>query len=278
MSRRPFWACPEYERHGDVVCAECLCLYGARSHLPQARDTLPPRVTFGQGWFSVDATHWFEASNATLFPSRDGRRLLAQAACGGICEVTIAWAPRPGNECRKCLRALRRATSETPGERADSSGPTGAPPGRLRRLYRGWTKPHELDRVRRDRTSGTDFTDCPYTALSYATGPKGTVLVLDVPEGAPRVSEELWLNSSAKRFMIWVASTSSSSRSSRQRICEPRFARRVSSRHRMSTRRMSCEGTSRIGGGRWCSIEVVGAVAASHRTSPLLRQCPRPQR
>jgi hypothetical protein len=160
-------------------------------------------VTFGQGWFSVGATHWFEASDATLFPSRDGQRLLAQAACGGICEVTIAWAPRSGNECRKCLRALGRVVSQMPGKRPDSRGITGASPEEIRRLYRGLTKPYDPDRVRLDRASGTDFTDCPYTALGYATGPTGTVLVLDVPVGAPRVSEELWLNSSAKRFMIW---------------------------------------------------------------------------
>jgi hypothetical protein len=160
-------------------------------------------VTFGQGWFSVGATHWFEASDATLFPSRDGQRLLAQAACGGICEVTIAWAPCPGSECQKCLRALRKVMSQMKDKRADESGLTGASPGELRRLYRGLKKPYDPDRGRRDRASGTDFTDCPYTALSYATGPKGTVLVLDVPEGAPRVSEELWLNPNAKRFMIW---------------------------------------------------------------------------
>jgi hypothetical protein len=117
-------------------------------------------VTFGRGWFSVSATHWFEASDATLFPSRDGQRLLAQAACGGICEVTIAWAPRLGDECRKCLRTLCKVMSQKPGKRADSSGPTGASPGEFRRLYRGVTKPYDPDRVRRDRASGTDFTDC----------------------------------------------------------------------------------------------------------------------
>ena len=29
------------------------------------------------------------------------------------------------------------------------------------------------------------------------------MLVLDVPVGGPRVREELWLGTSAKRFMIW---------------------------------------------------------------------------
>ncbi|WP_437899261.1 hypothetical protein [Sorangium sp. So ce124] len=115
MSRRPSWACPAYERHGDAICPECLRLYGDRCQLPEARAPLPPRMSFGQGWFSVGATHWFEASDATLFPSRDGQRLLAQAACGGICDVTIAWAPRPGDECRKCLHALRKLRRQMSG-------------------------------------------------------------------------------------------------------------------------------------------------------------------
>jgi hypothetical protein len=73
------------------------------------------------------------------------------------------------------------------------------------RLYRGLTRAYDPARVRVQRTSGTDFTDCPFTALQYATGRKGVVLVLDVPLGLPRVSEELWLFSGAKRFMIWGA-------------------------------------------------------------------------
>ncbi len=53
------------------------------------------------------------------------------------------------------------------------------------------------------RDGGTDFTDCPFTALAYATGRKGTVLVLDVPDDHRRLREELWLHKTANRFMIW---------------------------------------------------------------------------
>jgi hypothetical protein len=71
------------------------------------------------------------------------------------------------------------------------------------RLYRGLTRPYAPARVQRG--SGTDFTDCPFMALRYAASPKGVVLVLDAPDGSPRVREELWLVTSAKRFMIWGA-------------------------------------------------------------------------
>ena len=71
------------------------------------------------------------------------------------------------------------------------------------RLYRGLTRSYAAARVQ--RASGTDFTDCPFTALRYAASPKGVVLVLDAPRGSPRVREELWLDTSAKRFMIWGA-------------------------------------------------------------------------
>jgi hypothetical protein len=71
------------------------------------------------------------------------------------------------------------------------------------RLYRGLTRPYAPVRVQ--RATGTDFTDCPFTALRYAASPKGVVLVLDAPAGSPRVREELWLVTSAKRFMIWGA-------------------------------------------------------------------------
>ena len=33
MSRRPYWACPEYEQHGNAVCAECLRRFGDLCHL-----------------------------------------------------------------------------------------------------------------------------------------------------------------------------------------------------------------------------------------------------
>lgn len=71
------------------------------------------------------------------------------------------------------------------------------------RLYRGLTRQYDPARVQ--RAAGTNFTDCPFTALRYAASRKGVVLVLDVPLGGPRVREELWLGTSAKRFMIWGA-------------------------------------------------------------------------
>lgn len=55
-----------------------------------------------------DAADWFAAYDATVFPSRVGKRLLAVAVCGSICEVTLASAPQAGRECEKCLDALRK--------------------------------------------------------------------------------------------------------------------------------------------------------------------------
>jgi hypothetical protein len=109
MSRRtPTWACGDFEHHqSDHLCAACLTNF-----LAQGRDAddvcLPPRVQFGRGWFSVGATHWFGATDEMTFPSRDGRRLLAQTVCGTICDVTLAYAPRVGRECRKCVSVLRK--------------------------------------------------------------------------------------------------------------------------------------------------------------------------
>jgi hypothetical protein len=77
-----------------------------------------------------------------------------------------------------------------------------APPQRLR-LYRGLTRPYDPARVR--GAAGTDFTDCPFTALRYAAGSKGVVLVLEAPLGPRRVTEELWLDSGARRYMVWGA-------------------------------------------------------------------------
>ncbi|MBN2193310.1 MAG: hypothetical protein JW751_10885, partial [Polyangiaceae bacterium] len=47
-----------------------------------------------------------------------------------------------------------------------------------RLLYRGLTLPYDANHASRCG-DGTDFTDCPYTALLYAKGPKGVVLVVD---------------------------------------------------------------------------------------------------
>ena len=104
----------------------------------------------------------------------------------------------PGEPSGTILAAMAE-TTDTAGD------PTSMVPAKLLRLYRGLTRPYDAVRVPRGRTSGTDFTDCPFTALRYAASPKGVVLVLEVPLGLPRVSEELWLVSDAKRFMVWGA-------------------------------------------------------------------------
>ena len=75
----------------------------------------------------------------------------------------------------------------------------------ITRLFRGLKRPYDSALTGTDRTSNTDFTDCPFTALRYATGARGVVLVVDVAKGAARFSEELWLDRGAKRFMIWGA-------------------------------------------------------------------------
>lgn len=110
MYRRvPAWACQKFPEHGEyAICEACQENFRADGGKTQYSD-MPPRAKFGRGWFSVGATHWFDATEATVFPARDGRRVLAQAFCGGICEVTMAWAPQAERACVKCLRALRKA-------------------------------------------------------------------------------------------------------------------------------------------------------------------------
>ena len=72
------------------------------------------------------------------------------------------------------------------------------------RLYRGLKGPYRATAVPADRLNGTDFTDCPYAALSYAATTRGVVVVLDVPsDGEFSVSEELWPDREAKRLMVW---------------------------------------------------------------------------
>ncbi len=77
------------------------------------------------------------------------------------------------------------------------------------RLYRGLKQPYKPEKCAA-RVSApaqlqeTDLTDCPYTALLYAHGPHGLVLVVDVGSDDPvRVSEELWFGPKAKRLMFW---------------------------------------------------------------------------
>ena len=74
------------------------------------------------------------------------------------------------------------------------------------RLYRGLKEPHDPLRVVPRLGTGTDFTDCPYTALQYATGRKGVMLVLDVLPEDRRLTEELFgFNETPRRFMLWRA-------------------------------------------------------------------------
>lgn len=78
------------------------------------------------------------------------------------------------------------------------------------RLYRGMKKAYDPSKVSTSKfADGTDFTDCPATALRYAQGSRGVVLVLDVPDEAMEpgggVTEELWTMTGhgPKRFMVW---------------------------------------------------------------------------
>lgn len=73
------------------------------------------------------------------------------------------------------------------------------------RLYRGLKKPYSKREL--GRLDGTDFTDCAYVALQFARGPKGVLLVLDIPDDVDpltlRVTEELWPDSRTRRLMVW---------------------------------------------------------------------------
>ena len=72
------------------------------------------------------------------------------------------------------------------------------------RLYRGLDRPYRPAKVVPNHGTfvATDFTDCIFTALQYARGRRGVVLVLDVPAGA-KVSEEDWPSKRARRMMVW---------------------------------------------------------------------------
>ncbi len=76
------------------------------------------------------------------------------------------------------------------------------------RLYRGLKNPYRSELVNRTRHAGTDFTDCPATALLYARSSRGVLLAVDVDidddQAVPaRVTKELWLDKSSSRFMLW---------------------------------------------------------------------------
>jgi hypothetical protein len=74
------------------------------------------------------------------------------------------------------------------------------------RLYRGMTQPYRAEQIDREKLlMGTDFTDCPLTALHYARGRNGVLVVVDIPEEAKiRVSEALWSldDSGPKRYLL----------------------------------------------------------------------------
>jgi hypothetical protein len=76
------------------------------------------------------------------------------------------------------------------------------------RLYRGLRNPYRPELVDASRLSGTDFTDCPATALLYARSSRGVVVVLDIGTHddefhSRRVTKELWLDRHSQRFMMW---------------------------------------------------------------------------
>lgn len=77
------------------------------------------------------------------------------------------------------------------------------------RLYRGLKRPYRRALVAPppgEFLVGTNFTDCAFTALRYADGPRGVVLVVDAPEDGPlRVSEEFWGldGRGPRRLMVW---------------------------------------------------------------------------
>ena len=108
LKRIPRWACSKFTEHGqDFVCVDCLTIFKEQGSTTTGFD-MAPRVHFGRGWHGIGASHWFSATDDAVFPSKDGRRLLAAAICGAICEVTMAWAPRAESECTKCLAAIRK--------------------------------------------------------------------------------------------------------------------------------------------------------------------------
>jgi hypothetical protein len=77
------------------------------------------------------------------------------------------------------------------------------------RLYRGLKNPYRPELVVTSRlASGTDFTDCPATALLYAQSSRGALLVVDIDVNErtslrARVTKELWLGAESERFMLW---------------------------------------------------------------------------
>lgn len=74
--------------------------------------------------------------------------------------------------------------------------------GGVRRLYRGLRANYRPVGASGPFPQGTNFIDCPYMALGDASTPRGIVLVLEVPPEA-KVSEQPWLDSESRRFVVW---------------------------------------------------------------------------
>ena len=72
------------------------------------------------------------------------------------------------------------------------------------RLYRGLTRPYRRGQVNLDK-NGTDFTDCPFVALTFAKGTNGQIIVVDLKEGqtAIKVTREYWGEKQAERYIGW---------------------------------------------------------------------------
>jgi len=79
--------------------------------------------------------------------------------------------------------------------------------GPVTRFYRGLSRAYRPERVDKVKSmQGTNFTDCPMAALTYARARNGVLLVVDVPEAAEvRISEAMWLSNGPgpKRIMLW---------------------------------------------------------------------------
>lgn len=72
------------------------------------------------------------------------------------------------------------------------------------RLYRGLKNSYRPELVDESWRSGSDFTDCPAVALTYAQGSRGVLVVVDIETSRPRtLSEASWPEREAKRFILW---------------------------------------------------------------------------
>lgn len=207
----PSWACARVVEHGDgeLDCPDCVANFVAQGSQLETWDRFSPRMHFQRGWLTLSATHWFEASDSSVFVSRDGQRVLAQTICGQICDVTIVRAPvMDWRGCTKCLRALGMvevaSSPVQPGapESNDLAEASTSESSTVVRLYRGLKEPYDPKRPSRDPLSGTDFTDCTLAALSYAAGATSVVLVVDVDTAGSRVSDGLWVGPKMKRYLV----------------------------------------------------------------------------